>query len=265
MPLLEALARAVRAATLKVARRAPRPACRRRPSCGRSSADRRDRYRITRRYRDRAAAAALPASSRRAGPAAPKDRLNVSGSALASPRRSRRDPGRPAQQPLEDTQDGPSSLPSGPEPARRHQRGGVAGVLGAGRRADHRPGADQPAGAVLHPDERGCGEEGRGARRQAGHLQRQQRSGGAEQRDRDLHRREGRRTRRRRDRHQRHHAGRGGGGRGRHPGGRGRRHPAGRPADRAGRRRQRGGRPGDRRAFPQGHAAAPASSASSAP
>ena len=53
---------------------------------------------------------------------------------------------------------------------------------------------------------------------EARHLQRQQRPGGAEQRDRDLHRPEGERLHRRRHRRQRHHAGGRAGGEGRHPG-----------------------------------------------
>ena len=57
-----------------------------------------------------------------------------------------------------------------------------------------------------------------GDRREARHLQRQQRPGGAEQRHRDLHRPEGERLHRRRHRRQRHHAGGQAGGEGRHPG-----------------------------------------------
>ncbi len=55
------------------------------------------------------------------------------------------------------------------------------------RRKDDCAGADQPAGAVLQPDERRRAEGRQGSGREARHLQCQQRSGSAEQRYRNLY------------------------------------------------------------------------------
>ena len=109
----------------------------------------------------------------------------------------------------------------------------LAGLLAAGMHIA--AAADAPTIALVQINQQalfftqmneGAEKKAKEARRQPGHLQRQQRPGCPEQRDRDLHRPEGGRSGGGRDRRQRHHAGGRGGGQSGHPRGRRRCDPA---------------------------------------